>query len=119
MAAAIATISDARDTIDRLQQERARARAAQEERRENVQLLAYFAGTRVVSTLVETMFPQFGTLRPIAEIGGGLFLLNQAMDPREQNPGAKLGAALALLIGPIDRISTFFKDTVAKFTSKK
>lgn len=113
-----ATIGDARDEIESLRNAKARARQMAEDRMDRQNTAMYFAGTRLVSSIVDTMFPQFATIKPIAEIGGGLWLLLRAMDPREANPGAMLGASLALLIGPIDRISSFFKDTVAKFAKK-
>lgn len=112
------SIVDARDQIERLRDEKVQQRKLAEERQDRQETAIYFAGTRVLSSIVDTMFPQFATIKPIAEIGGGLFLLLRAFDPREKKQGAMLGMALALLIGPVDRIASFFKDTVSKFAKK-
>ena len=113
-----ATLGEARDRIETLQNQKTIERQRAEERRERLDVAVFFAGARLVTQLVDVMFPQFATIKPIAEIGGGLFLLSRSMDPREQRQGAMLGSALALLIGPIDKIGEFFKQTVAKFANK-
>lgn len=113
-----ATITDAREEITRLHEAKIRQRRQDEERRERMDVAMFFAGTRLASQLLDTMFPQFATIKPIAEIGGGGFLLMRSLDPAEKRQGAMLGAALALLIGPLDKISSFFKETVAKFANK-
>lgn len=108
----------ARDKVSRLETQAKRARADEETRAERTDVVISFAATRLASNLIDAWFPTIGGLKPVLEIGGGLYALSEGMDPDTERAGLWLGGGLAASVSMVDKLSGFVTDTVGKFKNK-
>ncbi len=81
-------------------------------REENMRLIGGFAGARVATRVLTTMVPSLAGMAPMAEIGGGLYLIWRGI---MKDDGLKLGLGLGLGVGMVDRIGDFAVQAAGKF----
>jgi len=84
------------------------------ERREKMATVGGFAGARIGVKVITTMVPALAGMAPIAEIGGGAFLIYKGLDSAKGS-GLKLGLGLGLAVGMVDRVGDYMVTAAAKF----
>jgi len=110
--------TEARSKVESLERRAKRDRQESQARADRTTTVIAFGATRVASNLLDQLLPSIGGLKPVIEIGGALYGINEGIKGESDSSAAMLGGGLALSTGIVDKVSAFMVDTVGKFTNK-
>lgn len=95
-----------------------RMREEAAERSNRIKLVAGMVGARTGVRVLTMLVPALAGMAPMAEVGGGAYLIWKGIDPATKDSGLKLGIGLGLGVGMVDKVGDFVVNTAAKFKNK-